>query len=224
MASEAEKEVKIEDLHPYHRNPRKISKEDFELLSSSLKEFGDLSGIIFNRTTNEVVGGNQRTQFFKGHADCVIVITERFPEATKPAGTVAQGYVVLEGEKFTYREVEWDEKKEERANILANKVSGTWDFDLLANNWDLDTLLATGWKSFELGFAGFGTGDKDQDGLADSMGTYLEGNVKQVVLFFSAEEFEKLLPRLDVVMTETGATSHTEVFLKLLEEHEAARP
>lgn len=212
----------IKDLKGYHKNPRKMTSEDFSLLSSSLKEFGDLSGIIVNKTTGEVIGGNQRTSFFKQQPEgATIAVVESFTDPTA-TGTVALGYVLYKGEKYNYREVEWDEKKEERANILANKVGGTWDFDTLANAFDVDMLLASGWKSFELGFATTKEQDgKDTDGLKESMDTYLTGSVKQVTFYFSSEEYEVLLPRLDKVMTEIGVKSHTEVFLKLLDEHES---
>lgn len=212
----------IKDLKAYHKNPRKMTTEDFDLLSSSLKEFGDLSGIVVNKTSGEIVGGNQRTSFFKQQPEgATISVAETFDPPTD-TGTIALGYVEYKGEKYNYREVEWDTKKEERANILANKVGGTWDFDTLANAFDVDMLLQSGWKSFELGFATSREQDgKDKDGLTESMSTYLDGNIKQVTLYFSSEEYELLLPRLDKVMMETGAKSHTEVFLKLLDEHES---
>lgn len=154
--------MEIKDLKGYHKNPRKIDEETFNLLSSSLVEFGDLSGVIFNVKSGEVVGGNQRTSFFKKHPEATILITEKFDTPTA-AGTVAQGYISFSGEKYTYREVDWDEKKEERANILANKVSGAWDFDMLANGFDIDMLLESGWKTEEFGF-GKAEGEAFTDG------------------------------------------------------------
>jgi len=55
----------IKELKAYEHNPRKMGKDEFKLLSSSLDEFGDLSGVIFNRKTNNLVGGHQRTNHFK---------------------------------------------------------------------------------------------------------------------------------------------------------------
>lgn len=215
--------MKVKDLKAYHKNPRKISEDDFELLSKSLKEFGDLSGIVLNRTSGELVGGNQRTNFFKQHPEEVkIVITEKFDTPTA-TGTVAVGHLSFQGEQYAYREVEWDEDREARANILANKVGGTWDFDILANAFDEKMLLETGWKSFELGFATAREDSPDENPLAGSAETYLAGNVKQIVLYFSNEEFEQIVPRMDKVMEETGTTSHTEAFLELLKRYEGTR-
>lgn len=208
--------TEIKDLRAYDKNPRKITKEDFELLQKSLDEFGDLSGVVFNKTTNNLVGGHQRTNAFKSKK-AIVSITDTLAVPSR-TGTIATGYIIVDDEKFSYREVAWDEEKEARANILANKVSGQWDFDMLANAFDVDTLLASGWKASEIGFAT----TKDQDGtdsdtLSESMETYLAGNIKQIVLYFSAEEFETIVPRLDNIMLKTGVTSHTEAFLKMLD-------
>ena len=176
----------FKDLRAYDKNPRKITKDDFETLQKSLDEFGDLSGVIFNRPTKNLVGGHQRTNALKSK-EATITITEEFAVPTK-SGTVAVGYIEANGERFSYREVEWTEEQEARANILANKVSGQWDFDMLANAFDVDTLLASGWKASELGFATTKEQDGvDKDTLTESMETYLAGNIKQVVLYFSAD-------------------------------------
>lgn len=216
-------EKTIKELKAYDKNPRKMTKDDFKTLSDSLDEFGDLSGIIFNTTSGNLVGGHQRTNYFKGKSGAKVVLTETFKQPTE-TGTTALGYVVVGDERFSYREVEWDESKEARANILANKVSGQWDYDMLANAFDVDTLLSSGWKASEIGFATTKDQDgQDQDQLGSSMESYLSGNIKQIVLYFSSEEFEDIVPRLDKVMDGEKVSSHTEAFMKLLEFYENNR-
>lgn len=212
----------LKELKAYAKNPRKMKKEDFEKLQASLDEFGDLSGVVFNRQTGQLVGGHQRTNIFR-QKGANVVITEEYKKPSK-TGTVAEGYVELDGERYSYREVDWNEEQEARANILANKVSGQWDFDMLANAFDVDTLLASGWQASELGFATTAESEgKDQDTLSESMESYLSGNIKQVVLYFSAEEFENVVPRLDKIMEAEGVASHTEAFLKMLEHYEGTK-
>lgn len=212
----------INDLRAYKKNPRKITAEDYKLLGDSLTEFGDLSGVVLNQRTGELVGGNQRSNFFKEHPEAVkIELTEEFP--ANEQGTVALGYIVYNGEKYSFRKVDWDEEKEARANILANKVGGTWDFNMLANAFDQDMLLASGWKSFELGFASGGEMPPDEDTLKESMTSYLDGSVRQLTFFFSVDEFETLLPSLDKIMVEQGLNSHTEVLTFLVKDYENTR-
>ena len=212
-------EKNIKELKAYDKNPRKMGKEEYKLLVDSLQKYGDLSGVVFNRKTGNLIGGHQRTSHFKS-SNAKVIITESFDTPTKQ-GTVALGYVVLDGEKYSYREVEFSELDEQKANILPNKVSGTWDFDMLANAFDVDTLMATGWKASEIGFATTRDEDgTDKDLLSESMESYLSGNIKQVVLYFSSEEFELIIPRLDKVMDKEKVSSHTEAFIKLLEKYE----
>jgi len=78
-------------------------------------------------------------------ADAEVVIEQKYKKPTK-TGTVAEGYILLNGERFKYREVSWDAVKEKAANIAANKLAGEFDKGRLASwmqelqdyNFDLD--------------------------------------------------------------------------------------
>lgn len=122
--------MKIKDLKANPKNPRTISDEKLAMLKKAIAEFGDLSGIIFNRKTKRLVGGHQRTKNFP--PDAAIEITTKFKKPTK-VGTVALGYVLVNGERHNYREVEWDEIREKAANIAANKGAGEWDLSALSD-------------------------------------------------------------------------------------------
>lgn len=122
----------VNDLHGDPQNPRTISKKDFESLKKSIVEFGDLSGIVLNTTTGELVGGHQRIEAFKGLGkNAQIEIAQRLDQPTK-VGTIAIGFVVMDGERYGYREVQWDKAKQQAANIAANRISGEFDVNLLA--------------------------------------------------------------------------------------------
>jgi hypothetical protein len=121
------KKIKARDLKPAPYNPRTIEPEVLEEMGRSMREFGDLSGIVFNRTTQRLVGGHQRMKHIPEDAE--VVIEQRVQNS--PVGTVAVGHVVLDGEQWRYREVKWPEEKEKAANLAANKFSGEWDLDLL---------------------------------------------------------------------------------------------
>ncbi len=181
---------KISDINGYKKNPRKITAKMFTLLGETIKEFGDLSGIVVNTKTNEVVGGNQRTAFFKqNEKDCEIVINERFEKPTEQ-GTVATGHVLFNGEKFSYREVFWDSTKSDRANIIANKVGGFWDNDILANEFDIEDLKYAGFTDLEL--PSFDEEEVDNDPLKEweNMPDYnnKERGVKVLIVHFEKEE------------------------------------
>jgi DNA modification methylase len=123
----------LDDLKANPKNPRTISKADYAALKKSIEKFGDLSGIVFNITTGQLVGGHQRTQaFLEVGGNKKIIYAWNTPDNPNNVGTVAYGHVDIAGEHFTYREVKWPLEREMAANIAANRIQGNWDMDLLA--------------------------------------------------------------------------------------------
>lgn len=124
--------MKVSDLQPNPQNPRKITDPQLRRLKKSLEKFGDLSGIVFNKRTGHIVGGHQRLKVLPAEAE------------------ILDGFIQVEGNRFTYREVDWDEDTEKAANLAANKHGGDWDKRLLAD-WliDLDS------KNYDLDLTGF---------------------------------------------------------------------
>jgi len=134
--------MKLKELKPANYNPRKITDEQLSMLKKALEEFGDLSGIVFNRRTGNLVGGHQRLKCLPEDAK----IEKK--ELNKPShtGTVAEGFiliprldkegspkagVVASSDRLSYREVDWPLEKEKAANIAANKHGGEFDDELL---------------------------------------------------------------------------------------------
>lgn len=122
--NDPDKEGTVSSLRLNPRNPRRISNERLELLKQSLVEFGDLSGVVRNLTTGNLVGGHQRVKAFRMLNDEAKVIIEKIFDEPTENGTVALGYIQLGDERFTYREVKWDEQKESAGMLIANKLAG----------------------------------------------------------------------------------------------------
>jgi hypothetical protein len=148
---------KVSDLKKAEWNPRRISEFDFKNLVQSMQTFGDLSGIVKNIETGNLVGGHQRLEAFKRLGAENIHIVQHMSDGPTPVGTLAYGYVInADGEQFAYREVMWDEQKEKAANIAANRIQGEFDLDQLAQiNYELretnpDLLALTGQTDEEL--------------------------------------------------------------------------
>lgn len=119
----------VADLKVAPYNPRKISKAQLDVLGRSMREFGDLSGIVHNTRTGNVVGGHMRIR----HLD--------------PEWPIVGGFVLgPNGERWSYRAVDWPEEKEKAANLAANKMGGDFDMtgveamlkELKNLNFDLD--------------------------------------------------------------------------------------
>jgi hypothetical protein len=146
----------LDELKANPKNPRQINNTTSPALQKSIDRFGDLSGIVFNVRTQQLVGGHQRKEAFKKLGGENKVVIDRQLEQPDDVGTTAYGHIEYKGRQYAYREVDWDADLELAANIAANRIQGEWDMDLLAeadyhlfeNNPEL--LALTGQKDDEV--------------------------------------------------------------------------
>lgn len=113
----------IDQLTPASYNPRVISDEALAGLTESLEQFGDLSGITWNRRTGNLVAGHQRVKALQQRHGNIAIVDGA---AVTPSG-----------ERFAVRVVDWPIERERAANVAANNpaIQGTFDDtigDLLA--------------------------------------------------------------------------------------------
>lgn len=117
-------------LTPASYNPRKITKDQLDGLGKSMRRFGDLSGIVKNLTTGNLVGGHQRVK----HFDPSWEIWLHGSTTSRPdkVGTVRNGFIKTPFGQWNYREVRWPLATEKAANIAANAHGGEFDMQALA--------------------------------------------------------------------------------------------
>lgn len=120
-----------QSLTPWERNPRTIDEKAKAGLKKSLEEFGDLASIVVNIRNQRLISGHQRSAIIGEYAS--IEIDRRYDPPTS-VGTTAEGSIIIGGERFKYREVDWPEEKHAAANIAANsqEISGEYTSELLA--------------------------------------------------------------------------------------------
>jgi len=169
----------------YHKNPREITGKQFSDLGEWLEELGDLSGIVHNLPTDEVISGNQRWRTFSLD-EAEIIITEEFDEPDSQ-GTLKLGYVVWRGKKYNYRAVVWTPEQCEKASIVANKAGGKFDFDILANEFDVDDLLNWGFKGWELGIDSEVDYEKEWEGMPE-FEQENAGPIKTIKVHFATQD------------------------------------
>ena len=118
---------KIKDLVPYVANPRQITDKQAKDLKKSLDKFGLADPLVIN-TDNTIIGGHQRKKILETLLGVApdFEIDVRVPD----------------------RELSIDEARE--LNVRLNKNAGQWDFDVLANEFELDDLLDWGFDKGEL--------------------------------------------------------------------------
>jgi hypothetical protein len=109
----AQKALTLDDLRSDKQNPRTIKPKAAKGLAASMRDFGDLSGIVFNDRTGELVTAHQRVD-----------------QGRKAGAVVVDGALVMpNGERFVIRRVDWTPSKQRAANVAANNPSIAGDFD-----------------------------------------------------------------------------------------------
>jgi hypothetical protein len=142
-------------------NPRTMTEFDAKNLGTSMTKWGDISGITSNRRTNNYVTGHQRMKTLDNKfQNRVKIYIEHRNDQPDEYGTVAIGYVGVEGTnlRFAYRQVDWNETVEKIVNVAANRIEADWNREMLAElNQDLaqadngkDLLELTGQSDDEL--------------------------------------------------------------------------
>jgi len=122
---------RLGDLKDYDRNPRKMGKKEFEDLVKSLREDGYHQRMLVNKD-GVIIGGHSRKKAMlkAGYSenDLIEVLIPDIP---------------LSPEDF------------DRINIRDNLGYGSFDYDMLANNFQVDQLLDWGMSPEILGLDAF---------------------------------------------------------------------
>lgn len=147
---------KVSDLKDHASNPRSLSKKSHGDLLKSFEDFDyvELAAIDFDNT---ILAGHQRI-----HIMLELGWQDREIEVRVP------------NRKLT--------KKENRKYLLvSNKVTGDWDYDILANEFDVDELFDAGFEEKDL-IGHIEAEDEDPEvSSGDSEGDSLDAQVKFVI-------------------------------------------
>jgi len=139
------KRLKLSSLTDWHKNPRQLTQTQYEQLQTSLEKFGLIEKPIVNAdSAHTVIGGHQRLRILRDSGLDEI-------ECWVPSRELSQ------------REIE-------EANVRLNKATGDWDWDVLANEFEVDDLLDWGFSEVELQIDDWLGGDDSDDSGGDNGG------------------------------------------------------
>ena len=149
----------IDDLIFAEYNPRQLSDEQYKHLKDSISRFGLIDPIIINKNKDRkgiIIGGHQRV---------------------KVAKTIGINEVPCVEIDLTY-------DKERELNVRLNKNTGSWDFDVLANTFDIDELIDWGFDEKDLQL--FDNDYDDEFSLPDGD----KEPFRQIAFILSDEQYE----------------------------------
>lgn len=116
---------KVSDLKDHPHNPRTLSKASHEQLLKSFEEFDYVELVAIDKD-NVILAGHQRI-----HIMLELGWNDREIEVRVPSRELTK----REAKKYLLR---------------SNKNTGDWDWDLLANDFELDELLEVGFTEEEM--------------------------------------------------------------------------
>jgi len=185
--------VDIKKVIPNPTNPRIIKDDKFKKLVKSIQEFPEMLELrpIVVDGNMVVLGGNMRLK-----ASIAAGLTE---------------VDILIADQLT------DEQKAEFI-IKDNVGFGEWDWDLLANEWDVDNLTDWG-LSVPYFLEDTLTNNQDYEGLdqLSKLDKFMDSELKRMFLVYDAETFAKVVKWFERLQEKHGLGSSSDVILKLME-------
>ena len=101
--------------------------------------------------------------------------------------------------------------------IKDNVGFGEWDWDLLANEWEVKDLFNWGVDIPSAYFDDDKEPEFDKDLLDEALDSYINSKVKQITLYFDNQQYEYVLEKLEALAKENQLESNTDVIIYLLE-------
>lgn len=117
-------EIELTKLVPTEKNPRQISKKDFDTLKKSLKDFPEMREIreVVVDENLRILGGHMRVRALLDLGEKTVLIKQVFGLT---------------------------EKQKDEFVIKDNIANGDWDMDIIANEWDSEELAEWGLEDVE---------------------------------------------------------------------------
>lgn len=154
--------VKVNQLKENENNPRVIRDEQFKKLVKSIKDFPEMLHVRKLVCTPDLVvlGGNMRLKALKeaGVKDVEIEI------------------------------VDWSKEKQNEFIIKDNIGYGSWDYEILANEWEVESLDEWG-----LEIPGYSVPEIDLDKFFEDKPETESDGKEKIVLEYTAEEHQQVL-------------------------------
>ena len=185
-------------------NPNELSKEQMESLKLTMEKFGYLAPVILNKDFT-VVDGEHRVRIYQelGHKEIqayVIDVDTIDLKILRQLMNKLRGEHDKQKDALEYKSIYESGKLDEFSKLLAKSQD---EFMLaIEKKYDTDNLKFD-WNPME----------HHED-------TFLHGNIKQIMIYFDNDGFEKTIPKIHAIMAEKGLNNHTELFMMLLEFYE----
>jgi hypothetical protein len=184
--------VPIGEVIPNQGNPRIIKDDKFKKLVQSIKDFPQMLELrpIVVDIHMVVLGGNMRLK------------------ACQAAGLVEVPIIVAENLTHAQRQ---------EFIIKDNVGFGEWDWDILANEWEPESL--NDWGLSVPVFFDDMSNNQNYEGLdaASKLDKFLSAELKRMFLVYDNETFENVITWFNKQQEKHNLENHSQVIIKLIE-------
>lgn len=186
------KKVNISEVKKNPDNPRLIKDYKYQKLVRSLKDFPkmlELRPIVVNKDM-VILGGNMRyrASIDAGLKEVWIKIAELTPEQEKE-------FIIKDNSSF-----------------------GEWDWDTLANEWDIENLKDWGLDLPSVYFDDDEEPKFDEEELSQELDAYINANIKQIVLHYNTEDYEAMMENLETLKEKENLDDNSKLVKMLIDE------
>jgi hypothetical protein len=210
--------VSIDELPPWPRNPK---LHDRDSTKESLMRFGFTAPVLVDEGTGRLVAGHGRIEAL---------------QELRAEGAEAPARIRVDGDSWlvpVVRGLHFASAQEAEAYLLADNrlvEKGGWDDNMLktmledlqrASTEDADVLAGLGWSDKEVAALIRLHDDEHLSGPTpeERLDGYINAGIKQIILFFSAKDYDSVVGQLNRLQEVFGVKSHTEVVMELLSQY-----
>lgn len=232
-------QVPIDSLTVREGNPNEMSEQETEQLRYSIANIGYIQPIIVDQQNVIVDGANRYQALKEAGAEYVDVVRIQVQDE-KTRALISQSMNKIRGEHNLDKDIqelrsligydadalyqllrvdetaldELEKKYEEEQKALA---------ELAQEEGAIDTVTEGEVKGGDIhqGYGEVQDGDRkaDSNPVSRHAETYLHGGIKQLTIYFSNEEYQTYVEKLQKIMEAGNFQSHTDAFKYLVDEH-----
>lgn len=206
---------KVSAISPYDNNPRR-NEAAIPGVKESIRQFGFKQPIVVDENGVIVVGHTRfRAALELGMKTVPVVVADDL------TADQIKAYRIIDNK--TNEKAEWDigllnlELNDIEMDLGAFDVK--FDFVVDATTDFSDSTEATKKKASD----DLQSREVDEDRTDDKLDTYLNGTIRQIVLYFDVPGYEKAVKQLEALCEEQKCLSNTDAVMWLLDEYENNR-
>ena len=201
-------DIPVNDIKFDETNPNVLTPEQMVALKATIKKFGFLAPVILNKKL-EVIDGEHRVTVYKE------LKKETIPAYVINVDTINKKILRQLMNKLRG---EHDPLKDKEEFKMINDAGRLNDFtNLLAVNIsDFDKVINPPSNKYDE--------DRESEATHKTAENYLTGTIKQMILYFSNDDYEKFIPKFDKYMEQLNIDNHTDMFMEFYKEYERNHP